>query len=150
MISTRMGRIGRAERIGALALLFGLMACGGVANPSGVPDPESHRGTVDIAIGESTQVDGVEIGFVAVTADSRCPTDVVCVWAGNAAVELRVSRDGSPEETIELNSTVEPRSIEWNGVLLRLVEVRPEPISTQSIDPGDYSVRVEVSFLDKG
>src|SRR6185312_15051394 len=32
----------------------------------------------------------LRIRFVAVENDSRCPSDVTCVWAGNAAVQFQL------------------------------------------------------------
>ena len=43
------------------------------------------------------------IKFVAVESDSRCPKDVNCVWAGNAAVQVQVST-GRRSKTLTLNT----------------------------------------------
>src|ERR1041384_6590460 len=41
--------------------------------------------------------------FVTVPEDSRCPSDVTCVWAGNARVELLVT-NGRRTKSMTLNS----------------------------------------------
>ena len=35
----------------------------------------------------------LRITFKTVSSDSRCPTGVQCGWAGNAAIEIQVSKD---------------------------------------------------------
>src|SRR5687768_17789148 len=53
----------------------------------------------DLKPGRTARVDGtaITVSFVGVPEDSRCPTDVQCVWAGNGAVR-------SEEHTSELQS----------------------------------------------
>src|SRR5688572_10927641 len=46
----------------------------------------------------------LRIEFVAVPADSRCPVDVVCVWAGDAEVQLRVRRAGAAQQDLRLHT----------------------------------------------
>ena len=43
--------------------------------------------------GQQVTVKGTKlrIRLIAVENDSRCPSDVTCVWAGNAAVQLQLS-----------------------------------------------------------
>ena len=49
--------------------------------------------TAQIAEGETATVAGVEVTFVEVVSDSRCPDTAVCVWAGEARVGLLVGAD---------------------------------------------------------
>src|SRR5882672_10036739 len=44
--------------------------------------------------------EGLQIKFVEVKEDSRCPADVKCVWAGNAAVRLEVSIRGKGRKSL--------------------------------------------------
>src|SRR6266704_216034 len=43
-----------------------------------------------------------ELGFQRVTADSRCPRNVVCVWAGAAAVRLWLLERGEDSTFVEV------------------------------------------------
>jgi len=106
------------------------------------------RDTLTLAAGESAEFFGVEIGFLAIREDSRCPADVQCVWAGNAAAEISVGpADGrmGPTHPLVLNTGIEPQSGEALSTRVTLLEVRPEPVSTQPIPPAQYVVRLAVA-----
>lgn len=51
-----------------------------------------------IKSGESLSLNGYSIQLVEVTEDSRCPSDVTCVWAGQAKVKVLISHHGNTEE----------------------------------------------------
>jgi hypothetical protein len=55
--------------------------------------------TFSLPVGATAAVSGnsARITFNRVTSDSRCPIDVVCVWAGDAPIELTIAREGSTE-----------------------------------------------------
>lgn len=78
------------------------------------------------------------IAFLAVRNDSRCPVDVVCVWQGNAEVEVGVALGMGPTVPYVLNTGSEPRSANLGTYQLTLVELRPAPVSTTSIPPATY------------
>jgi len=132
----------------ALAILpmIAAFGCGGGATKALSTDLGSGSpAIVELGVGQRAVVDGVEIHFVGVTEDSRCAVDVVCVWAGNGAVLLHLSSDGEPVEAATVNTILEPRSVEWHGLALKIAALEPEPLSTVTIDPGRYRVELEVS-----
>ncbi len=45
---------------------------------------------------------GLEITFIHVLQDSRCPPIAYCIWAGNATVVLEVTREDMPAEFFRL------------------------------------------------
>jgi hypothetical protein len=97
-----------------------------------------------LAIGQSVHLAGTSttVTFEAVPQDSRCPTNVQCVWAGNAEVRLRIATGNSRVET-SLNTGVEPRSASAAGVQIELVEVTPAPVAgSPAIPAGDYRARL--------
>jgi len=123
-----------------------VLGCGGGSNAPVSPDLRSDSpAVVELGVGQSAVVDGVEIRFTEVTEDSRCAIDVVCVWSGNGAVLLRLSRDGQPSEPVTVNTDIQPRSIEWGGLAIGIVQLEPRPVSTMRIDPREYRVELEVS-----
>jgi hypothetical protein len=83
----------------------------------------------------------LSIQLTAVPEDSRCPHDVVCVWAGNARVSLAL-RDGANADAADVNSTLEPRAVERWGYRVELVDVRPVPTSGQPIPAQAYVIRL--------
>ena len=86
----------------------------------------------------------LSIRLNAVPEDSRCPRDVVCVWAGNARVSLTL-RDGSNADAVDLNSTLEPRAVTRWGYAVKLVDVQPVPTAGQPIPAREYVVRLVVT-----
>jgi hypothetical protein len=63
--------------------------------------------------------------FARVLKDSRCPVNVTCVWAGDAELELKVSKD-KQQKTIVLHTGLEPRSATVMGLKLTLQRLEPE------------------------
>ena len=51
-----------------------------------------------LSIGQSASISGedLQIKFLEVIEDSRCPKDVVCVWAGRVSGLVEITKDGSP------------------------------------------------------
>ncbi|MBW3660910.1 MAG: hypothetical protein KY397_04675 [Gemmatimonadetes bacterium] len=96
--------------------------------------------TFELAVGQRARIgeSGLVIGFRGVREDSRCPVDVDCVWSGDGAVALGVSIGRSATRTVTLHTDLEPRAAAVGDLVVRLVALAPEPVSTRRIDPGEY------------
>lgn len=55
--------------------------------------------TFKLGVGEYQEVNDIEITFLEVLEDSRCPKDVDCVWAGQAKIKIAIKEKG--KKTIE-------------------------------------------------
>lgn len=102
-----------------------------------------------LKVGRQVTVRGTKlrIRFVTVENDSRCPSDVTCVWAGNAAVRLQLGT-GRGTKTVTLNTSKSPSfagETEYQGYKVKLVELTPYPRSDRKIAPGDYTATLLVS-----
>ncbi|HYP52426.1 MAG TPA: hypothetical protein VEQ42_02740 [Pyrinomonadaceae bacterium] len=86
----------------------------------------------------------LKVRFASVSEDSRCPTGVDCIWAGNARVSLVVQRAGGKQTTVELNTNVEPKAVSADGYELALTNLDPYPQSGAKIDPKDYTATLVV------
>lgn len=69
---------------------------------------------------------GLKITFSAVAEDSRCPTGVNCIWAGNGRIIVKVSK-GRKTADVQLNTGVEPKEGRFHDYAVRLVELNPYP-----------------------
>jgi hypothetical protein len=100
----------------------------------------------DIRVGETAYIADTHLSIRVngVPEDSRCPRDVVCVWAGNARVSLTL-RDASNTDAVDLNSTLEPRAITRGGYTVQLVDVQPVPTAGQPIPAREYVIRLVVT-----
>jgi hypothetical protein len=80
--------------------------------------------------------------------DSRCPSDVVCGWAGNGEVVIEVSRKNKKEVVATLNTLLEPKELGYKGFHIRLVALNPYPKVSEPIDPRDYEATIVVTQDD--
>jgi hypothetical protein len=81
---------------------------------------------------------GTRIQFVAVTGDSRCPADVVCIQGGDAIVQVRVV-DSAGSSDYELHTGDSRRAFATHRDLrIELKNLQPYPFSSRTIDPSDY------------
>ena len=135
----------RKTLVAAAALM--LAACGkptapGIAGQVQLPSPVE----VWLTIGGSVVADStLRVTFVAVPADSRCPSSVVCVWQGDAAVAITSEYVGGgaiAHDTIHLN--VEPRSVQVGGYHVALLLLGPEPFNTNPIPADEYAARLRI------
>ncbi|MEP6832568.1 MAG: hypothetical protein ABJB74_04200 [Gemmatimonas sp.] len=134
-------------------LLVSLAACSGspandrigAANLNGLPILPT---TITLAVGASTDVPSanLRIRFDSVTADSRCPTSVKCVWAGEATVALTVTQlSGTMSaQLLSLSTTAGKDTATSYGQPIRLVSVQPFPVITTPIAQPLYRIELKV------
>lgn len=100
--------------------------------------------TADVRIPGATSL---VVTLREVAADSRCPSTalVLCVWAGDAEVMTGVATGGGSWSWFTLHTTLDPKSVAFNGYTVTLVELSPYPKTTDPIDPASYvaSFRVD-------
>jgi hypothetical protein len=137
----------RSRRAAVLVLSLAALAAGGACDesaPVGPTVPLNQRFT--IAPGQSAEVTGtpLRVLFLRVSADSRCPADVICIQAGDATVRVRVLDPQQAE--YELHTSVPPRTVLTpSGYRVELVELQPYPFSNRPILPFDYRASLVVT-----
>jgi hypothetical protein len=139
-------------KLATIALsLIALAACQNATGPAGPPDTsQSQIDTLVLAPGQEVGVDRLfRVGFMEVSSDSRCPTDVLCIWAGNAAVEIALAIGEGPSYPFTLNTfTYPPATVDFSGYRVTLLDLTPHPVSTTPIQPGDYRAHLQVGRAD--
>lgn len=88
---------------------------------------------------------GVMLAFRRVTDDSRCASDVQCVWSGDATVHIDVAVGRAAWSARSLHTHVEPRAVVHGAYRINLLELAPQPVSTRSITSGEYVATFEVT-----
>ena len=131
-------------------LLACLSAAGRDGRKKGTTQATRLGKSFTLKAGQEVTLDGerLRIKFAAVEGDSRCPSDVTCIWAGNAAVRFEVSTRGKDSESLTLNTTGNgsfPGEALYHGYKLQLVGLNPYPRSTQKIAANDYTATLLVS-----
>lgn len=95
----------------------------------------------ELKYGQTSNVGSGElyITFESVSEDSRCPVDVVCVWAENAKTNLLVNG-----EKFTLNTWLSPKEVKCSGYTIKLVNVLPDRKVNEVIKPENYRVKLIV------
>ena len=87
------------------------------------------------ALGGVADVDGVLIRPISVVEDSRCPADVVCVWAGRLIILAEVEWPGSEIWRGPL-TLGEPYA--HGSEAVTLIAAHPNKLSTTPVKPANY------------
>jgi hypothetical protein len=88
---------------------------------------------------------GLNVQFMNVTGDSRCPADALCIQGGDALVHIRVL-DGGATSSYELHTGDASRAtVTHNQLRIALVELQPYPFTSRTIAPGEYRATLTVS-----
>ena len=119
-----------------IALLVG---CNSIPTISELP------ATVTIQFGSEVHLTDpeVDIRFLEVLQDSRCPVDVVCVQEGSATLRFSVIEPDNDQFQVVLETGKPPETAV--GLTFRLISVDPAPRSGQFLDPTNYAATIEIS-----
>lgn len=82
--------------------------------------------------------------FERLVDDSRCAPDVVCIWEGNAEIELLV-RAGPDQRTLTLNTSEGPREGVVGSFRIALVSFSPPPASNVRVSLDYYRATLLVT-----
>ena len=94
------------------------------------PTPTVHRVEIGVGGSHKLSVQNFTISFDQVLEDSRCPANVVCIWAGKAVIELTVTEG---DNTAVVRLSLMPGST---------IESPWAKVSTSKPDSGDISIRL--------
>ena len=127
------------------AVLGALAVAAGVALPGCAGKPPAGPYTIDLALRSPVVIaaEGLHVELLAVD-DKRCPVDVVCVWAGYAAVTIRVACCGiAPADlligTAAASTTGLPGPGRYGRFRFSLLDLQPP--QRQSVPPGGLNYR---------
>lgn len=130
--------------------LIALIACGAQAKVRTRKTVRLNQNFV-LRVGQEATVaeQKLNVKFVSVPEDSRCPKGVNCIWAGNVRVMLHVTKAKSKPSKVELS--LNPRDFpdgeaaSYGDYKLKLVKVDPYPVKDQQLSAGDYTITLSVS-----
>ncbi|OGO30947.1 MAG: hypothetical protein A2Z29_00960 [Chloroflexi bacterium RBG_16_56_11] len=100
-----------------------------------------------LAPGQSASVAGeqLKIGFVEMTGDSRCPSDVVCIQAGDVKCLVDIAYKGT-SRSLTLTQPGLSGSPDTDFEAYRIAfDVQPYPVSTKQIQPEEYRLTLTVN-----
>ena len=103
--------------------------------------PAPTSATLHAAIGQKVIGTGVSLTPLEIMSDSRCPTDVQCVWAGTVEVKVRIESGlGTSDMTIALG-----KSVTTEGETITFTDVGPAKSSGTTIPTSSYQFTFEVA-----
>ena len=140
------GTCERAMRpLSGISLVAVLLGCNVAESQGPSIDLRDLPATITLSVGQSRQVGPSIVTFQAVANDSRCPSDVVCVWVGNAELEFAVgpAAGEGPSFQVKLNTGLEPRTGSARGLKLTVLGLAPSPVSTRPTRGYRVELRVE-------
>lgn len=141
----------RKTAFGLVALILG--GCMSASQPTTGSTPPSGSIQVgtgqDFALnaGQSARITGtpITVTFRSVSQDSRCPSDVQCVWAGDGAIMLGLQSTAVASQETTLHTTLDPKFVDYSGYRIRVVGLAPYPKSTTKISADKYVVTLQVA-----
>ena len=134
----------RATLIG-YGLLLAASGCAGVQTAAVVEPGASFT----LAPGETAAVRGTDarLTFKRVTDDSRCPVDVTCVWAGDAKIEVTISRTGIADDTRILSITPPKHEALVGHLRIKFISLAPVPRQADANVPRKYRAEFVVDQI---
>lgn len=133
-------------------LLFGCSARAAPSGPKPTAAPNAARpaqpdaeGRLALAVGGQAEVaPGLVLTLERVVADSRCPVDVTCVWAGEIRVAFALESPQGEAPRLEFELATTAPTAEARGLQFELLGAEPEARSTRKLAPADYSIALRV------
>lgn len=133
-----------------LAIII-VLAIGGCEHSHAVDDTLQLDKPFELSQGESAILDdpGLEITFVSVEDDSRCPADVDCIYEGQVIVRLSLESETDGKADFFLGSNWDelfsPGTFDTLGYRISLLDVGPtQAPAGATVAEEDYMVRIEV------
>jgi hypothetical protein len=124
----------------SLVLLIPVLAgCGSALNAS-------LGSEFTLSIGRSAHItsEGIDIKFVDVTTDSRCPTGVECIQAGVVTCETEITKDDVKTQLILSEAGTTINNTPFQNYTFNF-HVSPYPEAGKKIAKSDYRLYLTVS-----
>jgi hypothetical protein len=100
-----------------------------------------------LAIGQSASIRGenLKIRFMEVTADSRCPQGVTCIWAGEASSLIEITYSGTKySKVLTQPGLSEPPRSDFQQYEITF-DLQPYPQGGGKTESKDYRLQLEIS-----
>ena len=141
----------RASIAAGIALSAAAAACQSTAGPPDALTEELVQAdlaqTFTLSPGQVARIgrDGPYLAFRRVSADSRCPMDVVCVWMGDAVVRIEVGLTQTNWTPGELHTDPQQPPLDVGAFRIRLTELQPYPRASEPTDASRYQATFQVT-----
>jgi hypothetical protein len=99
-----------------------------------------------LAVGQTANISSanMKVKFVDVTGDSRCASDVVCIWAGQVACLVNFTINDA-DSSLTLTQTGGAVTTQQVGAYTCTFNVAPYPVSTHKIEKNEYRLQLTIT-----
>jgi hypothetical protein len=104
--------------------------------------------TFELMPGQTMACEGsdLQLTFVEVKDDSRCPKGVDCIRAGEAHVIVKVTGASTEEVTLEIGAGQQTNPSQFtNSYQIQATALEPYPEDGKKTEPADYRLSLRVS-----
>jgi hypothetical protein len=104
-------------------------------------------GSITVGMDQAIYLAGTQtaLRLIAVTEDSRCPIDAVCISAGQAKVVFSVWESGKHLRDITLSTATGTNSQILDNLRVTLSGLSPTPSSSTTLSSSAYSAKLDVA-----
>jgi hypothetical protein len=121
--------------LGSLLIVLAALTASCASSPAAPTDPA----TVTLAPGASTEFGSLELTFVRVTGDSRCPGDAICISAGDAQALIELDGFGSRKSNEIYLVDPSKKTVTAGDYVVTFDALTPYPfVSLGPIAPANY------------
>ena len=119
----------------------------GITNYTFADDAKQLGVPFHIQFNQTATVQDLQIKITNLT-DSRCPSDITCIWQGQAKILGNINKGNQNLGNFSLilnDKNLESQFIDHYSI--NLIEVNPYPISTNKTKLSDYDITLKLSLL---
>ena len=133
-------------------MVYLMSGCAKTENPD--PNIDDQSSTIrtwdedfELTIGETVRIEPGDLIIEAtdISEDSRCPSKVVCVWAGRVTVQLEIEYLGIQHSVaLSIGGSQESDAVIIDDIEVKLLSVLPYPEEPGGIEKEDYIIILKV------
>ena len=99
---------------------------------------------IALKVGETANIDSeLEMTLLDIE-DSRCPSDVTCIWQGTVTAKISLEKGARDLGVYNISMDMGENKM-FDGYYIRLTNVEPYPVSTEPLELTDYTLTFVVS-----
>jgi len=135
----------------ALILITAFAGLVAQANAQDEPQQKDDTQIISMRVGKQKKasVSKINIKFVSLLEDSRCPEGVNCIHAGNARIKVVVSKAGGDPITFEMNTNFGEKGNVYKGYAIYLTDLKPVPKTKVRLSRNQYTAMFSISRLSR-
>ena len=99
----------------------------------------------DSIVNDKLRVDANLAFSIDSVKDYRCPSDVICIWAGDVDIHIKFYRAFGHIDTIMNLYNPDRNPISVDGYSFKVNEVNPVPVSNMIIPQKDFKINMTIT-----